>query len=83
MAEMFGASRVAVNSRHHQAIEWMGEGLVVTARDPDDGVIEGFVMPGARFAMGVQWHPEDMIDDERQLHLFAAFAAAFPSGKMM
>ena len=76
MAEMFGASRVAVNSRHHQAIEWMGEGMVVTARDPDDGVIEGFVMPRAKFAMGVQWHPEDMVDDEHQQRLFAAFAAS-------
>jgi putative glutamine amidotransferase len=74
MAEVFGAARVAVNSRHHQAIEWMGEGMVVTARDPDDGVIEGFVVPGARFAMGVQWHPEDMVDDERQRRLFLAFS---------
>jgi gamma-glutamyl-gamma-aminobutyrate hydrolase PuuD len=76
MAEVFGVSRVAVNSRHHQAIEWMGEGMVVTARDPEDGVIEGFVVPGARFAMGVQWHPEDMVDDERQRRLFAAFATS-------
>jgi putative glutamine amidotransferase len=76
MAEVFGAARVAVNSRHHQAIEWTGEGMVVTARDPDDGVIEGFVVPGAAFAMGVQWHPEDMVDDERQRRLFAAFAAS-------
>jgi gamma-glutamyl-gamma-aminobutyrate hydrolase PuuD len=75
MAEVFGASRVAVNSRHHQAIEWMGEGMVVTARDPEDGVIEGFVVPGARFAMGVQWHPEDMVDDERQRRLFKAFSS--------
>jgi gamma-glutamyl-gamma-aminobutyrate hydrolase PuuD len=74
MAELFGAARVAVNSRHHQAIEWMGEGMVVTARDPDDGTIEGFAMPRARFAMGVQWHPEDMVDDERQRRLFLAFS---------
>ena len=76
MAELFGADRVAVNSRHHQAIEWTGEGMMVTARDPDDGVIEGFVMPRSRFAVGVQWHPEDMVGDERQLRLFAAFAAS-------
>jgi putative glutamine amidotransferase len=74
MAELFGAARLAVNSRHHQAIEWTGEGIVVTARDPEDGVIEGFVMPGAKFAMGVQWHPEDMVDDERQHRLFKTFA---------
>ena len=76
MAEVFGAGRVAVNSRHHQAIEWTGEGMIVTARDPEDGVIEGFTMPGAKFAMGVQWHPEDMAEDEHQKRLFAAFAAA-------
>ena len=76
MVEVFGSDRVAVNSRHHQAIEWMGEGMVVTARDPDDGMIEGFVVPGARFAMGVQWHPEDMVDDEHQrLTRLRAFAA--------
>ena len=49
---------------------------MITARDPKDGVIEGFVVPGVRFAMGVQWHPEDMVDDEHQRRLFAAFAAA-------
>jgi gamma-glutamyl-gamma-aminobutyrate hydrolase PuuD len=75
MAEVFGADRVAVNSRHHQAIEWTGEGMVVTARDPVDGVIEGFVMPGVKFAMGVQWHPEDMVDDGHQRRLFLAFSS--------
>ena len=80
MTEIFGASRMTVNSRHHQAIEWTGEGMVVTARDPDDGVIEGFVMPRAKFGMGVQWHPEDMVDDERQRRLFSAFAAALVQG---
>jgi putative glutamine amidotransferase len=76
MAEVFGAARVPVNSRHHQAIERVGDGMVITARDPEDRVIEGFVLPGMKFAMGVQWHPEDMVDDERQRRLFLAFAAA-------
>jgi putative glutamine amidotransferase len=63
-----------VNSRHHQAIDNLGEGLLVTARDPEDGVIEGIDVPGAQFAMGVQWHPEDMLDDPLQMRLFRAFA---------
>jgi putative glutamine amidotransferase len=79
MAEIFGAAEMGVmrvNSRHHQAVDRVGEGLVVTARDPEDGVIEGFVFPAARFAIGVQWHPEDMTDDPCQLRLFTAFAEA-------
>jgi gamma-glutamyl-gamma-aminobutyrate hydrolase PuuD len=79
MADLFGAPKVRVNSRHHQAIDRVGDGLVVTARDPEDGVVEGFVYPAARFAVGVQWHPEDMVNlgnDERQTRLFTAFANA-------
>jgi putative glutamine amidotransferase len=76
MAEVFGTSRAPVNSRHHQAANRIGDGLIVTARDPEDGVIEGFVFPKAKFAMGVQWHPEDMVEDQTQLKLFRAFASA-------
>jgi putative glutamine amidotransferase len=76
MAEVFGAPALPVNSRHHQAIDRLGEGMIATARDPEDGVIEGFIYPAARFAMGVQWHPEDMVDDGHQVRLFAAFADA-------
>jgi putative glutamine amidotransferase len=76
LAEIFGADRMVVNSRHHQAANRLGEGLVVAARDPLDGVIEGLVLPTARFAVAVQWHPEDMTADERQPRLFEAFADA-------
>jgi gamma-glutamyl-gamma-aminobutyrate hydrolase PuuD len=80
MAGVFGTDRMAVNSRHHQAVDRVGEGLIVTARSTDDGVIEGFVLPSARFAWAVQWHPEDMADDERQTRLFRAFADSAMSG---
>jgi gamma-glutamyl-gamma-aminobutyrate hydrolase PuuD len=71
---IYGVPRMQVNSRHHQAVDCLGEGLLVTARDPEDGVIEGIDLSGAQFAVGVQWHPEDMMDDPIQMRLFRAFA---------
>jgi putative glutamine amidotransferase len=65
-----------VNSRHHQAIGILGGGLQVSARDPEDGTIEGVERPDKRFVVGVQWHPENQsATDERQAKLFRAFAA--------
>jgi putative glutamine amidotransferase len=76
MAAVFDATEMRVNSRHHQAVDRPGDGLVVAARAPEDGVIEGLVVPAARFAMAVQWHPEDMVGDPMQARLFTAFANA-------
>jgi gamma-glutamyl-gamma-aminobutyrate hydrolase PuuD len=73
---IFGSTWIEVNSRHHQAVDLPGRGLVVTATDPDDGVIEGIAISEAPFALGVQWHPEDMVDDPVQRRLFTAFAGA-------
>ena len=55
-----GATRLGVNTIHHQSVADLGEGLVVSAISPDDGVIEGIELPSARFVLGVQWHPEHM-----------------------
>jgi putative glutamine amidotransferase len=49
---------IPVNSRHHQAIKQLGQGLVVGATAPD-GVIEAAEDPKRRFCLGVQWHPEN------------------------
>jgi putative glutamine amidotransferase len=46
----------AVNSTHHQAVADPGP-MRVIARAPD-GVVEAVELPGARFCVGVQWHPE-------------------------
>jgi putative glutamine amidotransferase len=73
---IFGSAWMEVNSRHHQAVDQPGRGLAVRATDPDDGVIEGIAIPDAAFVVGVQWHPEDMVDDPAQRGLFKAFAAA-------
>jgi putative glutamine amidotransferase len=65
----------AVNSRHHQAINALGDGLKVTARAVD-GVIEAVERPASRFCVGVQWHPESFWRTGRFLGLFRGFLAA-------
>ena len=52
-----GAERLPVNSAHHQAADATGPEVVVTARAPD-GVVEAIEVPGRRFCLGLQWHPE-------------------------
>lgn len=69
--EILGTARPKVNSWHHQAIRVVAKGLVVTALSPD-GVIEGVEAPGRRFLIGVQWHPERMLEERRQRALFEA-----------
>ena len=64
-----------VNSRHHQAIEYLGEGLEAVAAAPD-GVIEAVELRGdERFVLGVQWHPENLAQPEH-VAVFRAFRSA-------
>lgn len=63
---------------HHQAIDQVGAGLAVSAV-ADDGVVEAVEMPGHRFALGVQWHPEETLDD---LRIFAGLVDAARSFAM-
>ena len=66
-----------VNSRHHQAVARLGSGLRVCARDPEDGAIEAIELPGRRYVLAVQWHPENQApEDPEQRRLFQSFAGA-------
>ena len=77
MAEVLGAHDLRVNSFHHQAIKKLGRGLRDVAW-ADDGVIEAVEMPDARaLVLGVQWHPEDLVDHDRAAaNLFRALVSA-------
>ncbi|MEO8209809.1 MAG: gamma-glutamyl-gamma-aminobutyrate hydrolase family protein [bacterium] len=62
--EITGLNEINVNSSHHQAIDRIGEGLIVNAKS-GDGVIEGLEYADKRdkpFMIGVQWHPERFKD---------------------
>ncbi|HMS62115.1 MAG TPA: gamma-glutamyl-gamma-aminobutyrate hydrolase family protein [Solirubrobacteraceae bacterium] len=43
---------------HHQAVDVLGDGLVVTGWSALDDLPEAVELPGRRFVLGVQWHPE-------------------------
>ncbi|MEU4744559.1 gamma-glutamyl-gamma-aminobutyrate hydrolase family protein, partial [Actinosynnema sp. NPDC023658] len=57
---------------HHQAVDVLGDGLRVVAGAPD-GTVEAVELPGSRFVLGVQSHPEADTEDDR---LFAALVGA-------
>jgi putative glutamine amidotransferase len=72
--QMMGTLRTGVNTSHHQAIDRVGEGLVINAR-ADDGVIEGIEHTEHPFCIGVQWHPEYEVTPSDTL-IFKAFVDA-------
>jgi putative glutamine amidotransferase len=74
--KLFGKREVWVNGKHHQSVKDVAAGLVVSAR-ARDGVIEAVELPGKRFVIGVQWHPEGTWrDDLNSTKLFQAFVRA-------
>jgi putative glutamine amidotransferase len=70
--DIVGERRFPVTTSHHQAIKTCGQDVVVTAR-ADDDVIEAIEIPGARFALGVQWHPEGSPDTNSSQKLLQSF----------
>lgn len=75
LQRMFGTDQLTVRSGHHQAVNRVGDGLVVAAI-AGDGIVEAVEHPD-HWLVGVQWHPEDedgsTADRER---LFQAFLDA-------
>ncbi len=76
LAKLLWTEEVPVNSRHHQAVDAVGDGLMVTAV-AEDGTVEGLERRDRRFAIAVQWHPENMADcDAAQMRLFRGLIEA-------
>jgi len=75
LSAIMGAGRVNVNSFHHQANGPLGEDARAVAW-AEDGVVEAIDGAAHEFVLGVQWHPERMLDDDAQRRLFEVFVAA-------
>ena len=67
LADLMGRGQVMANSTHHQAVKAVGENVKVCAVAPD-GVIEAIESTTHAFALGVQWHPELLLQSV-PLHL--------------
>ena len=78
LAQALGSPIVQVNSRHHQAVKAVAPRFQIVARAPD-GVIEGIELPEHRFALGVQWHPENLQAMPEMKRLFEEFVRAASS----
>lgn len=73
LADILGTVHVWVNSFHHQSLQQVPPVLQTVAVAPD-GVIEAVEAPERRFVLGVQWHPEELVEDDPKMkHLFEAF----------
>jgi putative glutamine amidotransferase len=71
-AQAAGEELHIARCHHHQAVARLGDGLVVTGRAQQDGMIEAIELDNGAWVLGVQWHPEA---DERS-RLFAALTEA-------
>ncbi|MDA8442049.1 MAG: gamma-glutamyl-gamma-aminobutyrate hydrolase family protein [Peptococcaceae bacterium] len=79
LADICGTEHLRVNSFHHQALELVAERFCVVGQ-ASDGIIEAIEAKHEEFALGVQWHPETMVDtDYRSLALFQALVKACAS----
>ncbi|MFW6237839.1 MAG: gamma-glutamyl-gamma-aminobutyrate hydrolase family protein [Halanaerobiales bacterium] len=59
--KLYSTRQIGVNSFHHQSVKDPGENIKILAR-AEDGVIEALKIKNHPFALGVQWHPEEMLN---------------------
>jgi putative glutamine amidotransferase len=75
IARLLGSEDIEVNSFHHQCVDHLGDGLLAVGHS-EEGIIEVIEHDSYPFMLAVQWHPERMRTDERQLDLFKGFIKA-------
>ena len=65
LPRIFGKDEITVNSNHHQGVDpqHIGQGLQVVAK-AEDGMVEALEYEAPQMVLGIQWHPERIIDPE-------------------
>ena len=76
LGEVLARETAWVNSRHHQAVKRLADGLVSVAEAPD-GLVEAFVLDRPDWwVRAVQWHPENLIAHAQHRSLWEDFVRA-------
>jgi gamma-glutamyl-gamma-aminobutyrate hydrolase PuuD len=65
LKKIIGKDRISVNSVHHDIIDFEMNDLVINAKS-DDGILEGVELPNKKFVLGLQWHPECLMDENTE-----------------
>lgn len=71
LRKIMGTEKMLVNSFHHQAVKVVSEQFIISAR-ATDGIIEAIESVAEPFVIGVQWHPEALVD-QSAVKLFEQF----------
>lgn len=70
---IMGIPVTRINTFHHQAVKDPAPGFIINGK-AKDGIVEGIEKTGEQFVMGVQWHPEMMMEkDAGMLNIFQSF----------
>ena len=62
LAGILNKEKIMVNSIHHDYVDFLMNELIVSASSIDN-IIEAVELPNHPFLIGLQWHPEYLIDD--------------------
>ena len=80
LAAILKVEEIPVNSLHHQGLRDLAPELTVSATAPD-GLVEGVEIEDHPFAIGVQWHPENLVQVDPAMHqLFVSLVEASANG---
>ncbi|WP_018478758.1 gamma-glutamyl-gamma-aminobutyrate hydrolase family protein [Pontibacter roseus] len=71
LEQVLGTQELEVNALHNQAVKEPGQGMAIVAREPNQ-VVQGIEHTAQSFMIGVQWHPEYLIQLKEHRRLFQA-----------
>ena len=75
LGQLIGSRTVGVNSLHHQGLDVIPANLRVVARAPD-GLTEAVELQDHVFGLGVQWHPEWLVESAENQAIFRGLVEA-------
>lgn len=70
LAKILETTICNVNALHNQAINDPGDGVELVAKEKNTDITQGIEHPDYDFVIGVQWHPEYLIQVRRQRRIF-------------
>jgi putative glutamine amidotransferase len=75
LGEILQTTRLRVNALHNQAVQKPGQGIDIVAKEPNQ-IVQAIESVTEKFVIGVQWHPEYLIQKRTQRRIFKALIQA-------